>query len=57
MKTPMTPNTKPSIYMFLNERGEGRKKEASKVKQTNKGKATQHMHNIHRKHSKIINFS
>ena len=32
MKPPMTPNTKPSIYMFLNERREGRKKEASKVK-------------------------
>ena len=26
------------IYMFLNERCEGRKKEASKVKQTNKAK-------------------
>ena len=24
-----------NVYMFLNERGEGRKKEASKVKQTN----------------------
>ena len=38
MKPPMTPNTKPRIYMFLNERWEGRKKEASKVKQTNKAK-------------------
>ena len=27
-----------TLYMFLNERGEGRKKEASKVKQTNKAK-------------------
>ena len=26
------------LYMFLNERWEGRKKEASKVKQTNKAK-------------------
>ena len=27
-----------TLYMFLNERWEGRKKEASKVKQTNKAK-------------------
>ena len=37
MKPPMTPNTKPSIYMFLNE--EERKKQARSNKQ---GKATQH---------------
>ena len=42
MKPPMTPNTKPSICMFLNERREGRKKEASKVKQTNKQSITAH---------------